>query len=112
MSQGIREGTSNLELLCQTLKTLQDDAVNIMKKSSEDMGSFYNSVFNDETRTQIGELHDYIMHYSDYDTTEAHTNIDTKKHNEQTDTGTSRNNTHTDTKETIHYKIGKTHWHC
>ena len=58
--QNVLQSKDALQSIRKDLSNLQDNATEVMRKSVEDMGSYYNSVFADESRVQIEEIHKYV----------------------------------------------------
>ena len=58
--ENVNATKDDLQSMRKILDDLSQNGVDIMKKSAEDMGSYYNSVFCDETREQIKDIHAYV----------------------------------------------------
>ena len=58
--ENVNATKDDLQSMRKILNDLSQNGVDIMKKSVEDMGSYYNSVFCDETREQIKDIHAYV----------------------------------------------------
>jgi gas vesicle protein len=58
----LQEAKSDLKTICEDLANMRDNAADVMRKSVQDMSSYYTSVFSDETRDQVKEIHSFLVY--------------------------------------------------
>ena len=58
--QNVLQSKDALQSIRKDLSNLQENATEVMRKSVEDMGSYYSIVFAAESGVQIKEIHKYV----------------------------------------------------
>ena len=73
--KNLANSRKDVDAITRDLAGLRDNAVETMKKSVDDMGSYYNSVFADETREQIKAIYAHVTTILHDEAVQTETNV-------------------------------------